>query len=120
MPSNESPRDLNENDLSPSDDSSLTDELIKLAPKVMEELSKSGFGLDLIMIQFFRLVALNKFALRNISYLLWCDVVRWFQNDTTTKMRYSHMSKTFWKLGWRLFGGRFLHLMSGYKTEEIS
>lgn len=32
-------------------------------------------------------------------------------------MRYSEESKKFWKLGWRLFGAKFIHFMSGYKNE---
>ncbi|KAH3739770.1 hypothetical protein DPMN_046457 [Dreissena polymorpha] len=30
-------------------------------------------------------------------------------------MRYSRESKVFWKLGYRLFGGRFVHFMGGLK-----
>ena len=33
-------------------------------------------------------------------------------------MRYSEDTKTFWKLGWRLFGGRFLNFMGGYKNDS--
>ena len=31
-------------------------------------------------------------------------------------MRYSDQTKAFWKLGWRLFSGRFLNFMGGYKS----
>ena len=40
----------------------------------------------------------------------------WWHGTTTTTMRYSHQTKSFWKLGWRIFGGRFLNFMGGFKS----
>ena len=31
-------------------------------------------------------------------------------------MRYRKETKMFWKLGWRIFGGRFVNFMGGYKN----
>ncbi|VDI34310.1 conserved oligomeric Golgi complex subunit 8 [Mytilus galloprovincialis] len=94
----------------------LTNELINLAPYVMEEMSESDVGAD-VLVQFFKLVVEKKFPLSNTSFLLWCDVVKWYNCKTTVNMRYSEQTKLFWKLGWRLFGGRFIHFMSGYKNQ---
>ncbi|CAG2256263.1 unnamed protein product [Mytilus edulis] len=94
----------------------LTNELINLAPYVMEEMSESDVGAD-VLVQFFKLVVEKKFPLSNTSFLLWCDVVKWYNCKTAVNMRYSEQTKLFWKLRWRLFGGRFIHFMSGYKNQ---
>ncbi|KAK3103474.1 hypothetical protein FSP39_019495 [Pinctada imbricata] len=90
--------------------------LIELAPTVLTELSKYE-KMDETMLKFFQLVNEKKFPLQNTSLLLWCEVVKWFNCKTTTNMRYSRQTKTFWKLGWRLFGGKFIHFMSGFKNQ---
>ena len=33
-------------------------------------------------------------------------------------MRYSEDTKKFWKVGWRIFGGRFINFMTGYKNDS--
>jgi hypothetical protein len=108
--SNSDNMDCNEERESP------TEELIKLAPKVLENLSKNG-EMDKTILNFFRLVHQHKFPLSNISFLLWAEVVKWFCCGNTCSMRYSEQTKIFWKLGWRLFGAKFVHFMSGYKNE---
>ncbi|MEW8548348.1 MAG: hypothetical protein AB2693_33000 [Candidatus Thiodiazotropha sp.] len=42
----------------------------------------------------------------------------WYSYDNTSAMRYSDAKKQFWKLGWRLFGRKFIHFMSGFKTSS--
>ena len=32
-------------------------------------------------------------------------------------MRYMDKTKMFWKLGWRIFGGKFIRSMDGFKNE---
>lgn len=77
---------------------SLTQELIKLASIVMENLSISG-NMDHIMLSFFRLVAEQKIPLDNISLHLWTEVVKWFSCSKTCSIRYSEEPKKFWELG---------------------
>lgn len=52
--------------------------------------------------------------MNNIAFELFLDVVRWY----TSEMHYSQQTKMFWKLGYRLFGGRFIHFMGGFKGES--
>ena len=85
----------------------------EILPQVMENLREHG--LDGTMTKFFEMVSNNQFPLDNIAFLLWSETVKWFNNDTTTQMRYSDQTKLFWKLGWRLFGNRFLNFMGGFK-----
>ena len=91
-------------------------ELIDLLPTVIENLSKEGF--DDAIVSFVKQVASGKFPLNNIAFMLWVDVVRWFDCSSTTLMRYSEDTKKFWKLGYRIFGGRFVNFMSGYKNNS--
>ncbi|WAR24278.1 hypothetical protein MAR_037947 [Mya arenaria] len=62
------------------------------------------------------MVSINEFSLDNISFVLWTEVVKWFNCSSTTRMRYSSDTKLFWKLGWRIFGTRFVHFMGGFKS----
>ncbi|XP_066266599.1 uncharacterized protein [Branchiostoma lanceolatum] len=88
-------------------------EMIDLLPKVILELKHADSSKKDILLRFCRLVEEGEFPLDNISFHLWCEVVQWYGLDTSSEMRYSPVTKSFWKLGWRLFGGRFLRLMSG-------
>ncbi|KAH3805074.1 hypothetical protein DPMN_133371 [Dreissena polymorpha] len=75
-------------------------------------------GYDNTLLNFLRLVGLNKFPLNNVALALFADAVNWFSCEKTNEMRYSKESKMFWKLGYRLFGGRFLHFMGGNKNQR--
>lgn len=46
------------------------------------------------------------FPINNIALRLWLEVVEWYANENTTTMRYMNETKSFWKVGWRLFGGK--------------
>ncbi|KAH3866841.1 hypothetical protein DPMN_029964 [Dreissena polymorpha] len=52
-----------------------------------------------------------------MSLILFSEVVQWFECSSTTQMRYSKDSKTFWKLGNRMFGERFSNFMGGPKSQ---
>lgn len=67
------------------------EELTNLLPDVMNELSENG-GLDQSFLTFFRQVKEKKFPLTNVAFLLWLEVVQWFNNASTTNMRYSDQS----------------------------
>ena len=69
---------------------------------------------------FNRLLSEGRFPLDNIAFLLFLDVVRWFDLDKTTNfMRYSEDVKLFWRT---LFKRRFLRYMGGpkHKGQVIS
>ena len=92
------------------------DEKTKLLPVVIASLAEEGF--DKTLLEFFKQVSLGQFPLQNISFLLWMEVIKWFSCGNTSTMRYSDATKKFWKLGYRLFGGRFIHYMGGYKKHK--
>lgn len=66
--------------------------------------------------EFFRLILAGRYPLDNIAFLLWIETVNWYKQDTTSGMRYMDHTKTFWKLGWRHFEGRFIRFMTGFKN----
>jgi hypothetical protein len=92
----------------------IENEMFELLPSVLTKLAKEGF--DQTLLNFFRQISKNEFPLSNISFLLWSEVVKWYSCKGTCFMRYSDETKKFWKLGYRMFGGRFIHFMSGYKN----
>jgi len=98
------------------DKKSLTDELLDLFPKVMLTQQEHG-DLD-TWAQFFRNVHNDTFPLDNISYQLFLDVVRWHDTDDKRRMRYSEEVKRFWATGLKLFRGKSLHFMGGYRHER--
>ena len=56
-------------------------------------------GLIKICWLFFRQVSENRFPFGNIAFLLWLEVVRWYQQGSNTTMRYTDQTKMFKKLG---------------------
>ena len=89
-------------------------QILHLMPKVLNKLQESGHIVEFC--NFIRLVSEDKFPLRNISWLLFLDVVRWYSLQTTTQMTYSEESMKFWKVLYRLFHGKALRFMSGLKS----
>ena len=62
----------------------------------------------------------GKFPMQNLSFLLWTEVVQWFNLENTSSVRYMEKPKTFWKFGMRHFGGKFIRFMTGFKnTSDI-
>ncbi len=66
---------------------------------------------------FLKLVSRGEFPLSNVAFRLFLDVVRWHGLQTTTAMTYSHDSKLFWRTGYKLFHGKFLKFIGGFKNE---
>jgi len=96
--------------------SCVLEEMEQLLPDVMTELESHGGQLDKSMLLFFRQVKNKKFPLSNIAFQLWLETVKWHDTKSTTNMRYSEITKLFWKLGWRAFGERFINFMGGFKS----
>ena len=92
-------------------------EMIRLIPVVLDKISTEGIEKKLFL-DFFRQVSSNIYPVRNIAFLLWAEVVSWYNKDTSSAMRYSDETKKFWKLGYQLFGGKFVRFMSGFKNES--
>ena len=58
------------------------------------------------------------FALDNIALLLFLDIVTWFSESNSSKMKYLYPETVqFWRIGQKLFHGRFLRFISGRKNQ---
>ena len=62
------------------------------------------------------LLATETFPTHNICYLLFLDIVEWFSCNSTTHMRYREETLQFWRIGYRLFHGKFIRFMSGMRS----
>ncbi len=62
------------------------------------------------------LIHADEFPLDNIAFRLFVDVVSWYHNKSTTQMRYCDITKWFWRTGYKLFKGKFLNFMGGFKN----
>ena len=65
-------------------------------------------GLDSDFQKFIVLIKNEKFPLDNLSLLLFLETIRFFATSNTSEMRYSDITKRFWKVGYRMFHGKFL------------
>ena len=97
-------------DLSTSND---LDYIITLIPTVIENLRTHG-KLDGYM-KFHKLLAEDKFPVTNIAFLLFLDVVKWFDCENSLSMRYDPAVTKFWRIGYKLFHGKWLRFMGGPK-----
>ena len=109
--SNMSIEEIEEGDIGDTSDVSY---LISLIPDVLANLDASNQKDTFI--KFNKMVAEGTFPMTNIAYLLFLDIVEWFSNDSTTQMRYPEETKIFWRVGMKLFKGKFLRYMSGLKN----
>jgi hypothetical protein len=89
----------------------------KLMPDVLKTLKESGGQICTDFMSLLHLISTQSFPLHNISFCLLLDVARWFRNTNTTKMRYTEQTLSFWKVGYKLFHGKFLRFMGGPKSE---
>ena len=89
-------------------------EFNELVARAFKVLNKAGLKEQFLA--FFQLVANNSFPLDNLSLLLFLETVKFFYCANTSEMRYSDITKWFWKAGYRLFHGKFLYFMGGPKN----
>ena len=87
-----------------------------ILPDVIDKLKEHG------QVEIYKkwctLVKDDTFPLDNICYLLFLDLVTWFDQPITSKMRYFRSeTKKFWEVGYRLFRGKFLRFMSGPRNQ---
>lgn len=97
------------------EDSDLLTELKQLLPDVLRTLKNEG-QLDMYM-KLNKLLSKDKLPLSNVAFLLFKDVVEWYSIDDTRQMRYSAEVRQFWRIGLKLFKGKFLRFMSGMKNK---
>lgn len=88
--------------------------MANMLPDVIKILKENN-QLDVFM-RFFELVKNDKFPPNQIAYLLFLDVIRLLASNDIRQMRYSDEIKLFWRIGSKLFHGRFLRFMSGQKS----
>ena len=89
--------------------------MIRLIPFVLDKLSSEGLDRN-VFLCFFRQITSDTYPSRNIAFSLLSEVVSWYSKDTTSAMRYSDETKKFWKLGYQLFGGKFIRFVLGFKN----
>ena len=68
--------------------------------------------------KFMTLVANAIFPLGKIAFLLFLDIVTWFSESNSSKMKYLYPETVqFQRIGQKLFHGRFLRFISGPKNQ---
>ena len=58
----------------------------------------------------------KKFNPKQISYLLFLDVVKLLSTGNQRQKRYSEGVNQFWRIGMKLFHGKFLRFVSGERS----
>ena len=99
-----------------SDDEAENDgeeEMLHLIPLVIERLKTPGQYN--IWKKFNQMVVQDDFPMDNIAYMLFLDVVKWYASENTVTMRYDDTVSKFWRVGYKLFYGKFLRYISGPK-----
>jgi hypothetical protein len=61
------------------------------------------------------MLARREFPLNNIAFLLFMDVCTFLSKENSSAMRYSDKVKQFWRIGYKLFHGKWLGFMGGPK-----
>jgi len=112
--------DINESidDTDDNDDDSMDHDmksLIEMLPSVLETL-KIHNQLSTYM-KWCKLLKEGKFPLDNICYMLFLDLVEWFDKPFTSQMRYLREdTRQFWEVGYRLFKGKFIRFVTGSRN----
>ncbi|CAH1782294.1 unnamed protein product, partial [Owenia fusiformis] len=83
----------------------LIHEFTSVLPDVIQRLADDGS---------IRTILNNSFPLHNIAYRCFLDGVDWMGCDMNTQFRYKDPTTVrFWRIGYRLFKGKFLRYMNG-------
>ena len=86
------------------------EELCKIHPDVAKILHSHN-QLD-ILLEFFMIIVNETFNVENICYHL----INFLSSGNTHAMRYQANVKHCWRLGYKMFGGRFLRFMGWFKN----
>ena len=95
--------------------STAVEEAITCLPKVFSNLQKHGLLCDFLALIHF--IDDDKFPMDNISLQLLLEVARWYNKSSISQMCYSVATQLFWKVGYKMFHGKFLRYMSGEKSQ---
>ena len=71
------------------------DDMVRLIPIVLDKISSEGLERN-VFIDFFRQISSDIFPVTNIAFLIWTEVVSWYNQDTSSAMRYSDETERFW------------------------
>jgi hypothetical protein len=97
------------------DDEDIT-QVIKDIPSVVSKLR--SYGHFEIWKKFNNMISNNEFPMDNIAYLLFLDIVKWYGSQNAVTMRYDETVTKFWRVGYKLFHGKFLRFMGGPKNKS--
>jgi hypothetical protein len=86
--------------------------LIDCIPSVIDEMRKIGLLEN--WISFNQMLARREFPLNSIAFLLFI-VCKFLSKENSSAMRYSNKVKQFWRIGYKLFHGKWLRFMGGPK-----
>jgi hypothetical protein len=89
--------------------------LIKQTPIVVDKPRE--LGMIELWKTFYTMLSNGTFPVDNIAFLLFLDVVKWYGMSNTLAMRYDETVCKFWRVGYKLFHGKFLRFMSGPKNK---
>ena len=64
-------------------------------------------------VKFTTSLAMAKLPEENIAYLLFKEVLDYYNASDARSMRYSDETKLFWTLGYKIFKGKWLRFMKG-------
>ena len=88
-------------------------EIIDSVPSVVKAMKNAG-QLE-TWVKLHRLIRNQTFPFGNIAFLLFMDVCKFWDNANSSSMRYSETVKKFWRIGYRIFHGKWLRFMGGPK-----
>ena len=91
----------------------ILDEMRMLLPTVLNEMKKNDHLETWLSLN--RMIHDGSFPFENIAFQLFMDVCRFLTCENTSSLRYSETIKHFWRIGYRLFHGKWLIFMSGPK-----
>ena len=90
------------------------EEGLTLIPVLFTLLLAEGLLDDFLCLM--RLISNGRFPTKNIAFLLLMDVARWYDCTSTKQMFYRDQTTLFWKIGYKLFHGKFLRFMGGSRS----
>ncbi|XP_053383231.1 uncharacterized protein LOC123562931 [Mercenaria mercenaria] len=96
------------------DDQEMINEINRILPDVIKSLR----DIDQLQnwLSFHQMIKEGRFPLENIAFHLFMDVCKFYSLGNTASMRFSPVVKRFWRIGYCLFHGKWLHFMSGPKN----
>ncbi|CAH1776368.1 unnamed protein product, partial [Owenia fusiformis] len=86
-----------------------------MLPDVLLFCTKYNIEAEFLMLLVLNVMANDKIPGGNIALHLLFDVAKWYAQKSTCAMQYSNESLLFWKVGLKLFQGKFIRFMRGSK-----